>query len=67
MNKAIAVGCLMLIVGNVGVATAQDSKFAAKLMESALQHVNKRLTFAFGSDRCELRLSITRWMVSAAG
>ena len=37
MNKAIAVGCLILIVANVGVATAQDSKFAAKLVESRSQ------------------------------
>ncbi len=37
MNKAITVGCLILMVGIVGVATAQDSKFAAKLVESRSQ------------------------------
>ena len=37
MNMTMAVGFLMLIVGHVGVATAQDRKFVDKLAASRLQ------------------------------
>jgi erythromycin esterase-like protein len=37
MNRTMAVGFLILIVGHVGVATAQDRKFVDKLVESRLQ------------------------------
>ena len=37
MNMTMAVGFLILIVGHVGVATAQDRKFVDKLVESRLQ------------------------------
>jgi hypothetical protein len=37
MNKTIALGFLILMMGNAGVATAQDPKFAAKLLESRSQ------------------------------
>ena len=37
MNKTIALGFLILMVGNAAVATAQDSKLAAKLVESRSQ------------------------------
>ena len=37
MNRTIAVGFLILIVGHVGVATAQDRKFVDKLAASRLQ------------------------------
>jgi hypothetical protein len=37
MNMTMAVGFLILIVGHVGAATAQDRKFVDKLVESRLQ------------------------------
>ncbi len=37
MKKTIALAFLILMVGNAGVAMAQDSKFAAKLVESRSQ------------------------------
>jgi|HubBroStandDraft_2_1064218.scaffolds.fasta_scaffold5414245_1 hypothetical protein len=37
MKKSIALGFLILMVDNAGVAMAQDSKLAAKLVESRSQ------------------------------